>query len=139
VLLRYTLTRRQVAERMGVTVSRVRAFDSKQLHPRARGGQWFYNAEEVDDLISRRTKHRTAARITSGRLTARAFRMFGEGKRNIRDLCIELETTPDQVDKLYEEWITSDLDARRQARLRAEQNARTGDTLAEIRERMKKL
>ena len=110
------LTRKQVAERLGVSISKVRTMEGKELHPIVENGVNYFTPAEVDALMRRApAKPKTAP--TDGQLAARVFRLLDAGK-NLRDIVTELEEPPDRIRALYREWSVPDFADGERQRLR---------------------
>jgi hypothetical protein len=110
------LTRKQVAERLGVSISKVRTMEGKDLHPTVENGVNYFAPTEIDAL----TLHAPAkpkSGLTDGQLAARVFRLLDAGK-NLREIVTELEEPPERVRDLYREWSVPDFAEGERQRLR---------------------
>ena len=111
------LTRRQVAARLGVSVSSVRRMEYRELHPeKGLRGTLFFRLSEVESLESRRPSVRPARPTTRersdrleldrrGRIAARVFQMFANGWTLPR-IVLATKQPPDVIRSLYHEWVT---------------------------------
>jgi hypothetical protein len=110
--MRYTLTRAQVAERLGVSLSSVRRLEWDRLHPEVddRGVHRFDSAE-VDALAPRQ---RAPARVSDperraearrGRVAATVFRMFAR-HLTLPQIVVATKQPPEMIRELYREWST---------------------------------
>jgi hypothetical protein len=107
-----TLTRVQVAKRLGISTSSVRRLEWDQLHPAvdARGVHRFDPAEV--DRVARPHRSRIGGapgRKKSprrGRLAAEVFRMFGR-HMTLAQIVVATKQPPALVRNLYREWSTS--------------------------------
>lgn len=118
------LTRKPVAERLGVSVFKVRSLEGKMLHPELVGGVHYFDAAEVEwvarELGVRRCPRREAR--SEGEIAAAVFLAFDEGK-DLHEIVTELSVPPETVRALYRQWQESDLEeyeVTRQRRERAE-------------------
>lgn len=116
------LTRGQVAQRLGVSVSTVRRMEFHQLHPvRSLDGKWRFDPAEVDAMERRTNGVRPAALTTGaearhaieshdrsrrGRLAARLFRVL-ERRLSLPQIVATTAQPPEVVRALYHEWSTS--------------------------------
>ncbi len=100
------LTRKQVADRLRVSISKVRTMEGKQLHPIVEEGVNYFTVAEVDALL-RRAPAKAKAAMSDGQLAARVFRLLDAGK-NLRDIVTELEEPPERVRAFYREWSVPD-------------------------------
>lgn len=110
------LTRKQVADKLGVSISKIRTMEGKELHPIIENGVNYFAPAEVDAL-SRRAPARPKGSLTDGQLAARVFRLLDAGK-NLRDIVIELEESPERIRDLYREWGVPDFAEGERQRLR---------------------
>ncbi len=102
------LTRKQVAERLGVSLSKVRTMEGKELHPTRDNGVNYFAVAEVDALArAGAAPVKKKGALTDGQLAARVFRLLDAGK-NLRDIVIELEESPERIRALYREWSVPD-------------------------------
>lgn len=110
----HTMTRREVAERLGVSTSSVRRLEFDELFPKEDNrGVWRFDGAEVEALAGRRGQReqrapvRTAARSDpEGRLAARVFKMFGRGIP-LAHIVVATRQSPATVRALYSEWSTT--------------------------------
>ena len=109
-------TRKNVAEFLGVSISKVRTLEGKLLHPDKRKGVNYFDPEAVKSYAEGigYTRGRSGTQ-SEGKLAARAFKMFSEGK-NLREVVCALEIAPEKACELYEAWMTPDLDQALQKR-----------------------
>jgi len=102
--LRGKLTRAQAAERLGVSISKVRSLEDKTLHPEVIDGVHYFARDEVDAIAcSMPASTRGRRRLDEGQIAARVFRLIDNGKE-VREIVEELEVTPQLVRALYREW-----------------------------------
>jgi hypothetical protein len=102
--LRGKLTRAQAAERLGVSISKVRTMEGKALHPDVVDGVHYFAASEVDTVACERApSKRPRARFDDGQIAARVFYLIDHGK-DVREIVQELEVPPQMVRTLYHEW-----------------------------------
>ena len=103
----HSLTRRNVAERLGVSVSTVRRMEGQTLHPiRDDRGVWRFAEAEVRKLGRASEPHRAGGKATEdGDLAARVFTAFSNGF-GLREIVIELRVHPSIVRELYTQWST---------------------------------
>jgi hypothetical protein len=115
------LTRKPVAERLGVSVFKVRSMEGKELHPEVVGGVHYFDAEEVAVLARALGpgRWRAGGERTEGEIAALAFSAFDEG-RDLREIVEELAVPPEKVRALYREWRSPDLEQHEVARRRRE-------------------
>jgi hypothetical protein len=110
----FTLTRREVAARLGVSISSVRRMEFEQLHPREdERGVWRFDPVELQGLTSRavaperrRRSTKTLARAREGKLAARVFRMFARNW-SLPQIVVATSQPPTVIRALYHEWSTS--------------------------------
>jgi hypothetical protein len=101
------MTRKHVAERLGVSETSVRRLEGTRLHPVHRGRFVYFDEHEVESYASERSPGRPSG--NPGEIAAHAFELFREGK-GFRDVVIELRQTPERVRQLYREYaLGSDL------------------------------
>jgi hypothetical protein len=115
---RFTLTRTEVAARLGVSVATVRRLEYEQLFPSqdARGVHRFDPAEVDAVTVPTRSRRAHASTADSdvqrratqkrGRTAARIFRLFRRGT-NLAQIVVATNVPPDVVRELYREWCTS--------------------------------
>lgn len=127
------LTRGQVAERLGVSVSTVRRYEGSRLHPNvdADAVHWF-DPKEVAGLVvelaqePRATRRRNAATNAGlpvrsrGEIAALVFELF-EQRQSLPEIVIALRIEPETVRGLFEQWclglIEGELQMKREPRL----------------------
>jgi hypothetical protein len=120
--LRGKLTRAQAAERLGVSVSKVRSMEGTILHPELIDGVHYFTREEIDEAAcSMPASTRRRSRLDEGQIAARVFRLIDNGKE-VREIVEELEVPPQLVRTLYREWKMDFLGGEEE-RARAEQEA----------------
>jgi hypothetical protein len=112
------LTRRQAAERLGFSISKIRTMEGNELHPIVENGVNYFAVAEVDAL-AQRTPAKPKSALPDGQLAARVFRLLDAGK-NLREIVIELEEEPDRIRALYREWSVPDFAEGERQRLRRE-------------------
>jgi hypothetical protein len=112
------LTRKQVADELHVSISKVRTMEGKALHPIVENGVHYFARAEVDALL-RRAPAKAKGALTDGQLAARVFRLLDAGK-NLREIVTELEEPPDRIRDLYREWRVPDFAEGERQRLRRE-------------------
>jgi transcriptional regulator with XRE-family HTH domain len=117
-LPRHTLTRADVARRLGISRSSVRRLEGGELHPElGADGIWRFDPAELRSSVtatrSVRPSARPAVQVTSGttaaergRLAARVFRLF-ERQWTLPQIVLATKQPPDVVRALYHEWLTS--------------------------------
>ena len=115
------LTRKQVADRLGVSVSKVRTTEGKSLNPTKIDGVHYFERSEVDAAALSKGR-KGAAHMTEGEVAAAVFRLIDNGKE-LREIVIELEQAPAVVRALYREWL-DDFDAGEQRLREGEQHAK---------------
>ncbi len=100
------LTRREVAKRLGVSVSTVRRMEGVELHPiQDHQGIWRFAEDEVRKAAkSRRPGRSRYARAQDGPIAARVFKAFAAG-HTLREIVIEHEVHPAVVRDLYAHWL----------------------------------
>lgn len=103
------LTRKQVATRLQISTSSVRRLEGTRLHPQEdERGVWWFDAEEVEALaLTGAVRQRAPKRAqgnSAGDMAARAFRMFAEDC-DLREIVVALRLPPEQVRRLYREWL----------------------------------
>lgn len=105
----YTLTRKQVAERRGISVSSVRRLEFVKLRPMYDGhGVWRFDPAEVDALVlsakgkaPRQDPRRKQRR--DGRVAAKVFSLFERGA-DLTRIVVALRLPPRTVRALYRDW-----------------------------------
>lgn len=96
------LTRSQVAALLGIADAQIEAMHGEDLHPwQEKDRRWRYRAEEVARLLRVERGGDTAG---DGKLAARAFTMFGEGK-SMADVVVATEQPPGIVRRLFGEFL----------------------------------
>jgi hypothetical protein len=116
------LTRKQVADRLGVSVFKVRSMEGKTLHPVREEGVHYFAPDDVDAAVQTLGARRRHPQWSPGEVAARAFRAFGDGK-DLHEIVEELRLPPEKLRALYREWREPDLEqheVNRQRRARAE-------------------
>jgi hypothetical protein len=119
------LTRKQVAQRLGVSISKVRTMEGSELHPTREDGVNYFAPGEVEAL-ARDAPAKPKIELAHGQLAARVFRLLDAGK-NLREIVTELEESPDRIRALYREWSVPDFaegERQRQRREREEAQRR---------------
>ena len=108
----HTLTRAQVAARLGISTSSVRRLEGIELHPvQDARGVWRFDSAEVARVPPRaRQQESLRARgprevPTGGEIAARIFRLFDAG-RELSEIVIATRQPPSTVRWLYREWST---------------------------------
>ena len=110
------LTRGQVAERLGVSISTVRRYEGSQLHPTVDENdvRWFAQAE-VTALAARIANERSdkpsrgvgstasAPKRSAGELAALVFERF-EQRQSLAEIVIGLRIEPSTVHGLFDQW-----------------------------------
>lgn len=105
---RYELTRRQVATRLGVSLSTVRRMEFVRLCPVCDGdGIWRFDPVEVEALPprtkrTRKTKRQRQAAV--GRTAARVFKLFERGA-DLTYIVTGLKLEPRVVRGLHSDWL----------------------------------
>jgi hypothetical protein len=94
------MTRKQVADRLGVAETSVRRLEGTYLRPIRQGRFVFFDEAEVERYAAESGGHR---RHDSGEVAARAFELFREGK-DFRDVVIELRQSPERIRQLLREY-----------------------------------
>jgi hypothetical protein len=97
------MTRSQVAERLGVSVSKVRTMEGKSLHPTKVDGVYRFDPKEIE-AAAKTQGRRSGAKLTEGEVAAAVFKAINNGQE-LRDIVIELEQPPSVVRALYREWF----------------------------------
>src|SRR6185503_9723003 len=113
---RVPLTRADVAERLGVSVSTVRRFEGSRLHPVISDkGVRRFKPEDVERLAAalaaeQNTPSRIekaavrAAELPKGELAALVFERL-EQRHSLAEIVIALRVPPDEVRELYHSWL----------------------------------
>lgn len=111
------LTRAQVADRLGASISTVRRFEGVRLHPEADedGVHWF-DPKEVSALAAERanepsTRRRNASPTTTkgvdertaGEIAALVFERL-EQRQSLAEIVVGLRVAPDVVRALFDQW-----------------------------------
>jgi hypothetical protein len=109
---RYTLTRAQVAERLGVSLSSVRRLEWDRLRPEVDDrGVHRFDPAEVEAIEPRPRAPARApdperrAQARKGRLAANAFRMFAR-HMTLPQIVVATKQPPEVIRELYREWST---------------------------------
>jgi hypothetical protein len=111
---RYTLTRAEVAARLGVSPTSVRRMEFDQLHPVSDDrGVWRFDPAELDAVsrvpVARRRRplsEDARARAKDGKLAARVFQMFARSW-SLPRIVVATKEPPERIRALYHEWSTS--------------------------------
>jgi hypothetical protein len=111
---RFTLTRRDVATRLGVSVSSVRRMEFDRLHPQEdEHGVWRFDPAELESIPVREpvaprraASAKARARARDGRMAARVFRMFAR-HWTLPQIVVATGQPPQVVRTLFHEWSTS--------------------------------
>lgn len=112
-----SLTRGQVAARLGISVSTVRRYEGDKLHPTLdeHDVRWFDEKEVATlaatlangDGIKRSASASSGARApesrTAGEIAALAFERF-EQRQSLSEIVIGLRVEPERVRALFEQW-----------------------------------
>jgi hypothetical protein len=110
----YTLTRRDVAARLGVSVSSVRRMEFDRLHPQEdEHGVWRFDPAELEGMPVRQpvaprrgASVKARAQAREGRVAARVFRMFAR-HWTLPQIVVATGQPPHVVRRLFHEWSTS--------------------------------
>jgi hypothetical protein len=109
----HTLTRAQVAERLGISTSSVRRLEWDKLQPlQDERGVHRFDPAEVDALAPRRRPPVSASlagirgRHKEGRLAADVFKMFAR-RLTLPQIVVATRQPPEVIRELYREWCTS--------------------------------
>lgn len=114
------LTRKRVADILGVSIFKVRSMEGSELHPQVRDGVHYFDAEEVTTLARTMSpKRRRGNERTEGEIAALAFLAFDEDK-DLFQIVTELRVPPEKVRALYREWREPDLEQHEVARRKRE-------------------
>ncbi len=114
------MTRKEAAERLGVSLSKVRTMEGKELHPIRENGVNYFARAEVEALVRvGAAPSRPKGVLAEGQLAARVFVLLDAGK-NLRQIVTELEVPPDRVRALYREWSVPDFAEGERQRMRRE-------------------
>jgi hypothetical protein len=115
------LTRKHVAEQLGVSIFKVRSMEGKDLHPEVMGGVHYFDPEEVAplawSLVGKRGK--ATRQNDEGEIAALVFVAFDEG-RDLFEIVTRLRIPPERVRALYREWREPDLEQHEIARRKRE-------------------
>lgn len=115
---RLTLTRRETAAKLGVSISTVRRYEWDELHPEMDSrGVLRFDPAEVDALKNASVRRPVArakdtgsaerrARAREGRLAAQVFRLFARNQ-SLPQIVLTTRQPPDAIRRLYQEWSTS--------------------------------
>jgi DNA-binding transcriptional MerR regulator len=113
---RAPLTRADVAERLGVSVSTVRRFEGSRLHPVISDkGVRRFKPEDVERLAAALAAEQItpsriekaavrAAELPKGELAALVFERL-EQRHSLAEIVIALRVPPDEVRELYHSWL----------------------------------
>jgi hypothetical protein len=112
------LTRKQAAERLGYSISKVRTMEGKELHPVVENGVNYFSTSEVDALV-RGAPAKPKSALSEGQMAARVFHLLDAGK-NLREIVTELEEPPERIRALYREWSVPDFAEGERQRVRRE-------------------
>jgi hypothetical protein len=109
-----TISRKQAARSLGVSVATVRRMEGVDLHPNIVDGVHAFDPVEVEDLARRRSESRNMKRngsstnreavSVSGEVAAVAFSLFASG-RSTREVVVELHLHPVAVRDLHANWV----------------------------------
>ncbi len=99
------LTRRQVARRLGLSLSTVRRMEGAQLHPivNERGVRYFEATEIQAVFIRVRRSRKPESENADGTLAAAAFTLFQSGA-DVVAVVKELRESPQSIEALFEHW-----------------------------------
>lgn len=97
------MARKQVADRLGVSVSKVRTMEGKSLTPFKVDGVHYFDRADVD-AAALSMGRKGAAHMTEGEVAAAVFKLIDNGKE-LREIVIELEQPPSVVRALYRELM----------------------------------
>jgi hypothetical protein len=97
-----TITRKEVASMLGVSVATVRRMEGKSLHPKLIDGAWRF---EIDDVkgVQRAPSAVVKRAPSEGEIAAEIFRRFDEGK-SLRQIVRECRQPPKVIRAMHEEW-----------------------------------
>jgi hypothetical protein len=101
------LSRRQVAEILGISLSTVRRLEGQELHPVVRDGVNYFVPSEVEAI----SRSLALGPRSDGRLAAQIFVLLEQGL-DLREIVVRAQVSPVQVRELYEEWCLSLEDGR---------------------------
>src|SRR5688572_9171140 len=104
---RFTLTRADVAARLGVSVSSVRRMEFDSLHPVQDGqGVWRFDPAALEGIaaLDKRERRGVSPQLTErrreGKLAAQTFTLFARGA-SLRQIVIKTKQTPERIRALY--------------------------------------
>jgi hypothetical protein len=104
------LTRSQVADQLGVSISTVRRLEGTRLHPKiGNGNTRLFDAAEVASVAASLVRAAEPApqprsiAVPRGELAARIFERF-ELRHSLVEIVIELRVAPDVVRELFHQW-----------------------------------
>lgn len=119
------LTRKSVADQLGVSIFKVRSMEGKELHPEVMGGVHYFDPEEVASVAWALGPKRRGARgdHADGEIAALAFHAFNEGK-DLHEIVSTLRIPPEKVRALYREWREPDLEQHELTRRKRERAQR---------------
>jgi hypothetical protein len=115
------LTRKRVADQLGVSIFKVRSMEGNELHPKVLGGVHYFDPEEVAALAWSVGAKRLGVRgqQDEGEIAALAFLAFDEG-RDLFEIVTQLRIPPEKVRALYREWREPNLEQHEVARRKRE-------------------
>ncbi len=110
-----------MAERLGVSVFKVRSLEGKVLHPEVVDGVHYFDTAEVERVAREMGVRRRAPREarSEGEIAALVFLAFDEDK-DLHAIVTALAVPPETVRALYRPWREPDLEAAEVARQRRE-------------------
>jgi hypothetical protein len=122
------LTRKLVADRLGVSIFKVRSMEGRELHPVRENGVNYFEPDDVARALRSLgpRRRRPGRERTDAEVAALAFKAFEEG-RDLREIVVDLTLAPERVRALYREWREPDLEQHeiaRRKRARAEAERR---------------
>jgi hypothetical protein len=109
------ITRGQVAELLGVSISKVRAMEaSGQLSPITEGGVHLFERRQIDALRPPAPVAVSASLLpenpTLAQITTACFDAFNKGQR-VTDVCVSLKLPIEQVGSIRRRWIAANTDS----------------------------
>jgi len=115
------LTRKRVADQLGVSIFKVRSMEGKELHPEMVGSVHYFDPDEVASLAWSLggQRRKTTRQRDEGEIAALAFLAFDEG-RDLFEIVTQLRIPPERVRALYREWREPDLEQHEVARRKRE-------------------
>lgn len=104
------MTRAEVADLVGVSISTVRRWEGSQLQPvRDDRGRHLFHAEQVLALAKAMVKSSGSGQrhdgISAGELAAECFERFAQ-RQSLHEIVTALRVEPRKVRRLYREWLT---------------------------------